>query len=174
MEQDGENYWHITEEEMLQGLKDGEYIEAAIIHNRQVSGVHVEEIRKINEMGKTALRDVEIAGIIKLHEYNPNAIFIMMLPPEFTSLMARFHKRSGGDMTQEEILDRIKSGVKEISTGLTCNFLQLMVSSDLDDNVQLVQDRISGKILELPNQAKAREHAEQLVEDMNKYIVEAA
>jgi guanylate kinase len=170
MEEDGENYWHITEPEMLEGLEQGKYLEAAIIHNRQVSGVNAEEISKIRDMGKTAIRDVEIAGIVKLHGYNPNAVYIMMLPPEFRTLLDRFHTRSDGEMSADEILDRIKSGIKEITIGLQCGFLQLMVSSDLDENVKLVHDRITGVITELPDQEEARQHAEQLLVDMQAYV----
>ena len=42
-EKNGNEYWFKSEEEFLHGLKNGAYVEAAIIHNQQVSGISLEE-----------------------------------------------------------------------------------------------------------------------------------
>lgn len=44
-ERNGEEYWFKSELEFLDGLKRGEYIEAAIIHEQQVSGTSISELR---------------------------------------------------------------------------------------------------------------------------------
>ncbi len=56
-EQDGREYWFKAEEAFLEGLKQGAYVEAAIIHDQQVSGVSVAEVERAQVNDKTtALR----------------------------------------------------------------------------------------------------------------------
>ncbi len=59
LEYDGESYWHITEDQFLDGLRDGRYIEAAIIHGQQVSGSNIIEYEKARDAGKITLKDID-------------------------------------------------------------------------------------------------------------------
>src|ERR1700759_5108412 len=45
-EKNGREYWFRSEEEILADLKAGEYLEAEIIHNQQVSGISIRELEK--------------------------------------------------------------------------------------------------------------------------------
>lgn len=172
MEVNGREYWFDTAEGFLEGLKAGKFIEAAIIHNRQVSGIGIEEIQKAKDLGKTAIRDVEIQGIVKLHEYKPDAVCLFVLPPAFLAWMDRIQGR--GSMPEDELIDRLASSYKEISTALKLEFIQFIVSGDLDANIQMVQDYAYGRISELPDQDKAQTHAHQLLIDIRERLDQAA
>ena len=45
-EESGKQYWFRSEEEVLERLNQGKYIEAALIHDQQVSGLSIEEFEK--------------------------------------------------------------------------------------------------------------------------------
>src|SRR5947209_4084329 len=48
-ERDGVEYWFRSEEEVLEDIKQGKYLEAAVIHEQQVSGISIRELQKANE-----------------------------------------------------------------------------------------------------------------------------
>jgi guanylate kinase len=51
-ERSGNEYWFKTETEFLDNLKNGEYIETAIIHNQQISGISLTEMHRANRSKK--------------------------------------------------------------------------------------------------------------------------
>src|SRR5690606_21781404 len=61
-EQNGREYYFRTEDDMLKDIQAGLFVEAEIIHNQQVSGTSIREIKKARDQGKIALADVEILG----------------------------------------------------------------------------------------------------------------
>jgi guanylate kinase len=63
MEENGVNYFFRTEEEMLADIKAGEFFEAELIHNQQVSGISIRELEKAKNLNKIAINDVDIGGI---------------------------------------------------------------------------------------------------------------
>lgn len=71
-ERDGEEYWFKTELEFLDGLKRGEYIESAIIHEQQVSGTSISELRTALEK-LIAMTDIDIQGCDFLQDYAQGA-----------------------------------------------------------------------------------------------------
>src|SRR5580765_5828298 len=60
IEQNGKDYWFRTEDEILYDVKNGEYIEAELIHNQQVSGIRVQELEKAEKQQKIAITDLDI------------------------------------------------------------------------------------------------------------------
>ena len=46
LEKSGEVYWFRQEEEMLQDLEEGLFLEAELIHDQQVSGVSIRELER--------------------------------------------------------------------------------------------------------------------------------
>src|SRR3954462_12143202 len=46
LEQNGEIYWFKTEEQMLEGLRNKQYVEADLIHGQQISGISLQELKK--------------------------------------------------------------------------------------------------------------------------------
>src|SRR5690606_18386338 len=81
LEQNGVEYWFKAEEEVLDGLKNGDYIEAALIHEQQVSGVNAAEIRRIANAGGIAINDVQPDGVRAFITYKPDTVCIFMTPP---------------------------------------------------------------------------------------------
>src|SRR5690606_36945371 len=81
MEQDGVEYWFRDEEAVLDDLKSGKFLEAAVIHNQQVSGIRIREIEQARSEGKVALADIEIDGMQYIIRANPDVYALFILPP---------------------------------------------------------------------------------------------
>jgi guanylate kinase len=63
MEQNGKEYWFRSEDQILADLEGGEFLEAEILHNQQVSGISIRELEKAKDQDKTAVTDVDLEGV---------------------------------------------------------------------------------------------------------------
>jgi guanylate kinase len=112
MEQNGHEYWFKTEQEMLDELKSGDLLEAAVIHDQQVSGVSIRELKIAHEAGKVAVNDIEVAGARYAKQRIAKAKLIFVLPPNFETWMQRLDAR--GNMSEDEKRTRLATAVREI------------------------------------------------------------
>ncbi len=168
LERNGESYWHITEEKFLEGLRQGRYLEAAIIHGQQVSGSNSDEYLKAYNSGSVATTDIEgIHGPPVFHEYSPSALFVFMVPPSFDEWMVRLNRR--GKMATAELVTRLESADKEITAALTRSYYHFMVSRDVPHNVKAAMYIVeSGKAID--DEIEARERAETLLGDIREFL----
>src|SRR5438105_3525800 len=57
LEQNGVQYHFRTEEEFLHDLRAGNFLEAELIHDQQVSGISIRELEKAHRSGKIAFTE---------------------------------------------------------------------------------------------------------------------
>ena len=137
MEQDGVEYFFRSEDEFMADLEEGEFLEAEIIHEQQVSGIHLRELRVANDHGKIAVNEVEILGAANIHSVKPDTNVIFVLPPNYQEWMRRLTNR--GEMSQDEYLNRLRSAETEIEAAINSDFYSLVINDELDDAVAAVR-----------------------------------
>lgn len=168
LERSGEEYWFKSEEEFLQGLKNGAYIEAAIIHNQQVSGISMSELRTASETGRVAITDIDIHGCDTVKSFSDTTMPIFILPPDFAEWMKRLDGR--GAMDPAEKHRRLTSAAEEIQLALQRSYFRFIINWDLRLTVeQLHQHIVSGSFGET-EQTAAHLHAEQLLIDLENFL----
>lgn len=168
MEQNGVEYWFKTEDEFLEGLKQGAYLEAAIIHEQQVSGISMAELRVASSQGKIALDEVEPIGAANVHGYKPDTLIIFLLPPTFDIWMQRLRDR--GHMPEDEVRRRLKSAQTEIAAALTENYYQFVINNEIHEAAVAVDELANGRMPDEAKQQRGRNHAEQLALDVQLYL----
>lgn len=141
-EKNGVNYFFKTEEEFLSDLKKGEYLEAEIIHDRQVSGISIRELAKAEQSAKVAITEIEIGGFANILNKKTDAIGILILPPSFEVWIERIKSRS--EMEKGEVISRLNTGVRIFSEALTGNRMQIVINDDLTKAVAEVDDIVNG------------------------------
>jgi guanylate kinase len=159
-ERDGEEYWFRTEEEFLAGLKRGEYIEAAVIHEQQVSGTSIHEVREALSRNLIAITDIDIQGCDFLRDF-ANADNIFVLPPDFDEWMRRMDGR--GAMEPSEKKRRLQSAVHEISEALKRPYFKFLVNWDLRSTSEQLHEEIVRGVFDEQRQEEARHHAVELL-----------
>lgn len=168
MEQNGREYWFKTEEEVLQGLKDGDYIEAALIHRQQVSGVNIHGLKLAHSTGKIAITELEPAGGAAYHHMKPEGLCVFLLPPAFDVWMQRLRGR--GEMPESEIRRRLESARAEISEALKADFYQFVINNEVHEAAMAVDELANGRPVDEVKQSQGRSHAEQLAIDVQLYL----
>jgi guanylate kinase len=143
MEQDGVEYWFRTEDEVLADLKTGRFLEAAIIHAQQVSGVSIKELERTIAADMVGITDIEIIGVDTIKELHPKADAFFVLPPSFEEWQRRLHHR--GAMTQSEKRRRMESAVHEFSHALEVGFYHFIINDSIEGAAQRVADVTAGK-----------------------------
>lgn len=170
MEQNGVEYWFKSEDEFLQGLQQGAYLEAAVIHNQQVSGISIAELERARESGKIAIDEIEVVGAEVVHGYKADALFVFLLPPTFEVWMQRLRGR--GAMEEDEVRRRLASARDEISAALEADYYQFVINNEIHEAAVAVDELANGRPVDDEKQQRGRDHAEQLLVDVQLYLNE--
>jgi guanylate kinase len=160
-ERTGHEYWFRDEEDILEDIRQGKYLEAAIIHNQQVSGISVRELQKANDEGKIAITDADISGADNATKYKHDTIAIFVLPPSFEEWQRRIEHR--GAMEPAEFKRRMESACKEFETALNRNYYQFIINDSIEHSVEQVNQIAKLETIDTEMQKRARDLAEQLL-----------
>jgi guanylate kinase len=162
IEQNGKEYWFKTEKEMLAGLKAGEYLEAEIIHDQQVSGISIRELEKAKQQGKIAINDVDSKGVHNILRVKPDTIVVMLIPPSFEEWLRRLAGR--GYMSPEEQRRRFETALRVLQQALE-NDYYLLISEDIEKSGAIIDTIVEGR----PNsqQKRGRELIESLKQSLS-------
>ncbi len=152
MEQSGVEYWFRTEEEVLEDLKNGLFLEADIIHQQQVSGISLRELEKATNHGKIAINEVYYIGIDNIKKTKPDLFAIFLLPPSYDEWMKRLLKR--GNMSTEEVKRRLESAELELQSTADRDYYQFVVNDDLEEAAKTLRRIVEdGKYSDQEHQA---------------------
>jgi guanylate kinase len=165
-EKNGETYWFKTEADFLNDLRSGYYLEAAVIHDQQVSGISLREIEKAHNAHKVAITDIDVQGCRTLLKLSNNIIPIFILPPTFDKWMMRLDAR--GTMSAEEKKRRLTSAASEIDYALLSKKFIFVINDDLDEAADKLDRIVNNRQDDETNQQFARAHARQLLQELLK------
>jgi len=143
LEQNGVEYFFRTEEEMLAEILSGEFLEAEVIHGRQVSGISMRELEKANKEHKIAITDVDIGGIQNVMTLKPDAVPILMLPPSFDIWQQRIVGR--GAMAPEVYKSRLETALRIFEAAQNDTVLHFVVNEDVVVAARLIDDLANGR-----------------------------
>lgn len=156
IEQDGVQYFFRDEDELLEDLRKGEFLEAEIIHAQQVSGISIRELVKANEADKIVINEVEIGGAENVIKLKPDTVLVFILPPSFDVWHQRFQGRE--EISKQEYLNRIRTAKRNLSMAIDKPYYSFVINDSLPAAVSMIDkiartghdnsehDRISRKV----------------------------
>lgn len=162
MEESGVHYFFRSEEEILADLKAGEFLEAAIIHEQQVSGISIRELEKAEKQNKIAVTDIEIVGADNIMRVYPQAKAVFLVPPSFEEWQKRIVGR--GFMNDQELKNRLLSASREFAAALQNDYYHFIVAEDVKQSALIVEAIANGK--SNPHQGRGRELINRLQFDL--------
>jgi guanylate kinase len=166
-EKNGVTYWFRSEEEILDDLRNGNFLEAEIIHNQQVSGISIRELSKAYRSGKVAVNEVEIGGFNNILTLKPGALGIFVLPPNFIVWMERLFGRN--KMPEKEIANRLETGMRIFKAALNSVGTHIIINNDLEESAGIIDDFVHQE-KPLPSLALGHKVAAQLLVDTEAYL----
>lgn len=170
MEENGREYWFRSEVDILADLREGKFLEASIIHNQQVSGVSIRELRAAADHDKIAIDEIEVVGADNVHALMPSAQFLFVIPPSFDEWVTRMNAR--GTLPADETKRRVESAVEEITRALNRDYYTFVVNDTYMQTTKQVDDIIRHRTVEGKSQAEARELARRLLVDTKHFLAD--
>lgn len=101
-EEEGVHYHFVSEEEFLNEVEAGGFLEHAIVHGHHY-GTSKKAIEKILSEGKDAILEIDVQGAIAVMSLIPEAVTIFIMPPSFDILRARLIARATEGATDLEL-----------------------------------------------------------------------
>ena len=167
MEQDGVEYWFRREADVLTDLRAGNFLEAAIIHGQQVSGISIRELERAAQNHLVGITDIEIVGVDTIKAHKPDAHAVFVLPPNFTAWQERLNRR--GDMSAAEKRRRMESAVHEFAHALEMNFYQFVINDTVELAAEQVRRIVAHKV-DKANQQRGREICMELLAETQYWL----
>ena len=135
-EVDGREYFFITREKFMQMIADGGFIE----YNNHFGNYYGTPKGFVDEKLKTddVILEIEVNGALKVKTTHPEAILIMILPPDRDELRARLMGRNSE--SEENIEERLKRMDYEVS--LEDKYDYIVINDDLATAVKNIEEII--------------------------------
>ncbi|MBQ7690827.1 MAG: guanylate kinase [Muribaculaceae bacterium] len=143
-EQDGVDYYFMTEEQFRQEIEQEAFAEYEEVYPGRFYGTLKREISRLTTAGRNVVFDVDVKGGINVKRlYGDHALSIFIQPPSVEVLRERLVKR--GTDSPEDIDNRVNKAEYEMS--FAPQFDHTVVNDVLDDAVhqvwQLINDFVN-------------------------------
>ena len=111
-EKNGVDYFFLSKEEFERKIKEGAFLEYAVVHGNYYGTPKEEVLKEINK-GNDVLLVIDVQGMRQIKRNFKDVVTIFLIPPSFDELINRMKKR--GD-SEEEIKKRLETAKKELKT----------------------------------------------------------
>jgi len=142
MERDGVQYYFRSEQEMLDDLRAGMFLEAELIHDQQVSGISIRELSRAVASGQVPINEVAREGVLNIRAAKPDTMFFFVVPPSYEAWLDRLTKREV--MSDEELANRKRSAVHEIEAAFEAPDFHFIVNDEVAHAAAVVQSVANG------------------------------
>lgn len=128
-EQDGVDYYFISEEEFKNKIKNKEFAEWEMVYEGKYYGTLKSELKRIWSMGKVPVLDIDVKGALHVRQQYPvNTLSIFVEPPSVDALKTRLMGR--GTETEESLNARVNKAAYEIA--FKDHFDKIIVNDNLE------------------------------------------
>ncbi|HKO75465.1 MAG TPA: guanylate kinase [Gaiellaceae bacterium] len=93
-EEDGRDYYFLTEEAFLARIEAGDFLEHVVYVSGQRYGTLRSEVARIHSTGKNVVLELETKGARAVRDAEPSAVTIFIAPPSFAELERRLRDRA--------------------------------------------------------------------------------
>lgn len=167
MEENGVDYYFRNEEDLLEDLRKGEFVEAELIHNQQVSGTSIREVERIVGTGRIPIHDYEFGGANAIAIAKPDATILAVVPPSYDEWIRRLSGRE--QMHQDELHNRLVTAKTVLENMLSKPYFKFVVNENVEHCSEVIR-----RLVEHPEDAKEDEHgraiAMEILEKVNQIL----
>ena len=129
-EQDGVEYFFLTEDKFRESIANGEFVEYEEVYAGILYGTMKSQVEKQLEQGENVVFDVDVNGGINIKKhYGDRAMSFFIMPPSKEELLRRLKNR--GTDSDEVIEKRMKRVDYELAQA--CHFDQAIVNDNLEE-----------------------------------------
>ncbi|MHC4766406.1 MAG: guanylate kinase [Planctomycetota bacterium] len=144
----GRDYDFLSQEEFLQKIKAGAFLEYAQLYGEHWYGTPRRPVEQQLAEGRLVILDIDVQGALQVRESMPEALMIFLVPPSDEELLRRLRGR--GREGEDSIQRRFAEAQKEIEIARTSDAYDATVVNDVleqavDETCRLVEQRRAGE-----------------------------
>jgi guanylate kinase len=129
-EVDGKNYYFITRDEFQRRIADGEMLEYTQYCGNYY-GTPLREAQEVLDSGRNLILEIEVEGALNVKRLYPEAVLVMLLPPDFHVQESRLRGRA--TETEEKILERLARTREELTVLDRYDYVVYNFDGGIDD-----------------------------------------
>ena len=130
-EVDGENYFFVSDDQFVQMIDEGKFLEHASVFGKRY-GTSKAEVAAKRALGQDVILEIDWQGAQQVREAIPDAISVFVLPPSVEELAARLTSR--GEDTAQSIEKRLGEAKLDMSQAI--HFDYLVINADFETALQ--------------------------------------
>lgn len=157
-EVNSQDYFFISDEEMLDMMAKEAFVEVQTIHANAVYGISLTAYQAVLDGEYNPLLIIDVQGVEEISQYVPKLRPVFLLPASFDEWMRMLEQR--GRMSHPERLRRMHSARSELEKVLNSDLFFLVVNRDVPATAR----DILGDVHDQASQHKARETAQLLID----------
>ena len=119
-EVDGVQYHFVTRTQFEQKIEDGQMLEYAEYVGNYY-GTPRERVMDMIDRGINVILEIEVVGAMKIKKLIPDAVAVLLLPPDYKTLEARLRGR--GTNTEEDIQNRLLQAKREVGNFASYDYI---------------------------------------------------
>lgn len=138
-EKEGVHYYYITKEEFERKIASGEILEHTVYCGNYY-GTPKSELERVTSEGRDIILEIEVEGSLQIKKLFPDAVSIMLTPPDGEELEARLRGR--GTETDEVVKERLRRAKEELGLISKYDYVVVNRSGKADECAALVKSII--------------------------------
>ncbi|MBC7088257.1 MAG: guanylate kinase [Tissierellales bacterium] len=151
-EENGKNYYFVSENEFDTMVKADEFLEYALVHNNYY-GTPRDFVYEQIDKGEIVLLEIDVQGALQIKKNCKDAVFIFLLPPTMDELKNRIIKR--GTESESDINTRFENAFKELDFVGEYDFF--VVNDKIEKAVEDIEAIIHAEKLRVKRQKDIKE-----------------
>ena len=141
-EEEGKDYFFVSEEQFEARIRNGEFIEWARVHDN-LYGTSREYVDSRLDAGIDVVLDIDVQGALNVQKERPKAVYVFIAPPSYDELNNRLETR--GTENAEQLRTRLRNARWELSKIYL--FQYVVVNCSLDRSVEQLDAIITSEQL---------------------------
>jgi guanylate kinase len=141
-EEEGKDYFFVSEEQFEARIRNGEFIEWARVHDN-LYGTSREYVDSRLDAGIDVVLDIDVQGALNVQKERPKAVYVFIAPPSYDELKNRLETR--GTENAEQLRTRLRNARWELSKIYL--FQYVVVNCSLDRSVEQLDAIITSEQL---------------------------
>ncbi len=168
LERDSFEYHFIDLKKAEVMLDNQEFIEAKLVHGN-IYGTSIAEIQAAKDKSEIAITEIEVQGVAEYRAVSDTVLPIFLLPPDFQTWQARLQKRYGGEVDEEDLMNRLQTAKAELQDALNKDYFEFVVNDDLNKAISIVDEIAHGHLSSKKNE-EAKIIARELLAQLDKSL----
>ena len=146
---EGSDYLFYSEEAFANGIRDGEFLEHAVVHGKRYGTPRKPVIERL-QSGEDVILDIDVQGAMQVVDIEADVVMVFVITQDRSELEARLRGR--GTESEESILERMKTSDWEVT--FSDRYDYLLVNDCLEVAIEDFKAIIRAESLKIPNGGK--------------------